>query len=182
MSHMGACGSRSLSLLAATVLLSVGQLSPATAASISLSPDTIDFGNVTVGEFSNFQQATATFTPDPGFVPLGWGLEFVPPPFHVATPCGESASFTCAADLFFGPTTSGDFSLGALFVATEFDPVTNVEGPPTTAFLALDGTGVAAANTPIPTTLPLFATGLGALGLLGWFRKRKARVSLLGVT
>jgi uncharacterized repeat protein (TIGR01451 family) len=35
--------------------------------------------------------------------------------------------------------------------------------------------------TPLPAALPLFATGLGALGLLGWRRKRKARVSLLGV-
>jgi hypothetical protein len=32
--------------------------------------------------------------------------------------------------------------------------------------------------TPLPAALPLFATGLGALGLLGC--KRKARVSLLG--
>jgi hypothetical protein len=32
----------------------------------------------------------------------------------------------------------------------------------------------------LPATLLLFATGLGALGLLGWFGKRKARVSLLG--
>ena len=28
--------------------------------------------------------------------------------------------------------------------------------------------------TPIPASLPLFATGIGALGLLGWRRKRKA--------
>jgi uncharacterized protein (TIGR03118 family) len=34
--------------------------------------------------------------------------------------------------------------------------------------------------TPLPAALPLFATGLGALGLLGWRRKRKARTSLLG--
>jgi hypothetical protein len=27
--------------------------------------------------------------------------------------------------------------------------------------------------TRIPATLPLFATGLGALGLLGWRKKRK---------
>ena len=27
---------------------------------------------------------------------------------------------------------------------------------------------------PLPATLPLFATGLGVLGLLGWRRKRKA--------
>ena len=28
---------------------------------------------------------------------------------------------------------------------------------------------------PLPAALPLFATGLGAMGLLGWWRKRKAR-------
>jgi len=32
---------------------------------------------------------------------------------------------------------------------------------------------VLAAPTPLPTALPLFATGLGGLGLLGWRRKRK---------
>ena len=29
-------------------------------------------------------------------------------------------------------------------------------------------------ETPLPAALPLFATGLGALGLLGWRSKRKA--------
>jgi hypothetical protein len=37
----------------------------------------------------------------------------------------------------------------------------------------LQVTGFAAAETPLPAALPLFATGLGALGLLGWRRKRK---------
>ena len=37
-----------------------------------------------------------------------------------------------------------------------------------------DGIGNSPATTPIPAALPLFATGLGALGLLGWRRKRKA--------
>jgi hypothetical protein len=31
------------------------------------------------------------------------------------------------------------------------------------------------AGTPLPTALPLFATGIVALGLLGWRRKRKAQ-------
>jgi hypothetical protein len=33
---------------------------------------------------------------------------------------------------------------------------------------------------PLPATLPLFATGLGALGLLGWRRKKKAYKSCEG--
>jgi hypothetical protein len=32
-------------------------------------------------------------------------------------------------------------------------------------------------TTPIPAALPLFATGLGAMGLLGWRRKRKAQAA-----
>ncbi len=35
-------------------------------------------------------------------------------------------------------------------------------------------TGEAVPETPIPAALPLFATGLGAMGLIGWRRKRKA--------
>jgi hypothetical protein len=33
-------------------------------------------------------------------------------------------------------------------------------------------------DTPLPAALPLFATGLGALGLLGWRTKRKAQAGL----
>ena len=32
--------------------------------------------------------------------------------------------------------------------------------------------------TPLPLTLPLFTTGLGALGLLGWRRKRKSGAAI----
>jgi hypothetical protein len=38
-------------------------------------------------------------------------------------------------------------------------------------------TTAAVTATPLPAALPLFATGLGALGLLGWRRKRKARAA-----
>ena len=39
--------------------------------------------------------------------------------------------------------------------------------------LTSGGGGVDGNETPLPAALPLFATGLGALGLLGWRRKRK---------
>jgi hypothetical protein len=42
------------------------------------------------------------------------------------------------------------------------------------AFIELNTLTVAEVVTPLPAALPLFATGLGALGLLGWRRKRKA--------
>jgi len=41
--------------------------------------------------------------------------------------------------------------------------------------LALDNFTFASAQTPLPAALPLFATGLAGLGLLGWRRKRKAQ-------
>ena len=34
-------------------------------------------------------------------------------------------------------------------------------------------TGPAVSETPVPGAVPLFVTGLGALGLLGWRRNRK---------
>ena len=40
-------------------------------------------------------------------------------------------------------------------------------------FATLTGTSSGPSATPLPAALPLFASGLGALGLLGWRRKRK---------
>ena len=39
-------------------------------------------------------------------------------------------------------------------------------------------TGSENSQTPLPAALPLFATGLGALGLLGWRRKKKAATAM----
>jgi len=46
----------------------------------------------------------------------------------------------------------------------------DLSGPGT---FAVSGADPFTVVTPLPTALPLFATGLGALGLLGWYRKRK---------
>ena len=43
---------------------------------------------------------------------------------------------------------------------------------PTTDFL-VESTSATFSQVPLPAALPLFATGLGVLGLLGWRRKRK---------
>jgi len=85
------------------------------------------------------------------------------------------------ADGHFSPYINGTAS----FVLTDADITTATmirgvtfdfgTGPDT--FLPATPIGV----TPLPAALPLFASGLGALGLLlAWRRKRKSRVSLLG--
>ena len=43
--------------------------------------------------------------------------------------------------------------------------------------VSIRGVAFAPDETPLPAALPLFATGLGALGLLGWRRKRKAQAA-----
>ena len=40
-----------------------------------------------------------------------------------------------------------------------------------------NGTPAVWTETPLPAALPLFATGLGGLGLLGWRRKRKPKAN-----
>jgi len=70
---------------------------------------------------------------------------------------------------------SGTYSLTALY---------SILGPSgnqgsTGANLSVNISGVAPPPIPLPASLPLFASGLGALGLLGWHRKRKSTASVL---
>lgn len=70
--------------------------------------------------------------------------------FNITVATSNSSDLTSS----LGPTTFMSASNG-------FSPGTwSVSDPPS--------------NTPLPAALPLFAGGLGALGLLGWRRKRKA--------
>jgi hypothetical protein len=88
---------------------------------------------------------------------------------------------TAPIDVF----ATGNFIVSAAFSASYSQYNLNVfnganlgllqnPGPPTvlntrgTVTFTLD-------TTPLPAALPLFATGLGAIGLLGWRRKRKAQ-------
>jgi hypothetical protein len=97
-------------------------------------------------------------------------------------PCGEGCTNFMSLNIPAGMDTLTISS--ALQVFSETTPV-QVIGDPAIAgdpayTLELTVPGVTLDPPPLPAALPLFATGLGALGLLGWRRKRIARVSLLG--
>lgn len=87
---------------------------------------------------------------------------------------------TSVPGLSFGGVSAGYYDTYSQTIAT-------IVGSSYTLAFDYNGSGnnngfvVAAINsvsaTPLPATLPLFASGLGALGLLGWRRKRKAQAT-----
>jgi hypothetical protein len=80
----------------------------------------------------------------------------------LATPCGSLLTFTLATALNLAPDSNGSY-----FVANVISPNGNY------GFIDLGRlNAVTPVVTPLPGTLPLFTTGLAALGLLGWRRKK----------
>jgi hypothetical protein len=61
--------------------------------------------------------------------------------------------------------------LGAALIFASITNLDNVHGPVLSDISVTD----TVSTTPLPAALPLFATGLGAMGLFGWRRKRKLR-------
>jgi hypothetical protein len=84
------------------------------------------------------------------------------------------AGFT---DLQSWTRDSTDLNIGHIGIDPDWlrigmDIVGGSPAPTFNAAFSLDGVA-----TPLPGALPLFATGLGALGLLGWRKKRKAQAA-----
>jgi hypothetical protein len=120
---------------------------------------------------SNLPASYGTFE----FVYNGAGSVLCIQEFSSTNFCSVTKGTDEAFSAFFPVTASGGLTFaGALIASTSSDEVSGTDSGTVTM-------RVAAPATPLPAALPLFATGLGALGLLGWRRKRKARVSLLGV-
>ena len=83
-----------------------------------------------------------------------------------STPSGQN---------FEAESTSLFSLIGGVSYTLEFEGLTSVGDH--TAFIDMVSVDGTAAATPLPAALPLFATGIGAIGLLGWRRKRKARAA-----
>jgi hypothetical protein len=88
-----------------------------------------------------------------------------------------STSNGAAVVTIFAALSNGDLGgIGIDAGYSGFENVTYLSGTQPIAF----GPNAIGGETPVPAALPLFATGLGAMGLFGWRRKRKASDIVVG--
>ena len=101
---------------------------------------------------------------------------------------GAGTGSACATQTGGGPTTGwGQWCANTTVASALYATLTSANAEQTSFFsddqhLSAAGQLIEASYiyslvTPLPSALPLFATGLGALGLLGWRRKRKAQAA-----
>ena len=186
---------KALSLIATCVIFLAGATTPGHALTFDFSFTDPVNGTVTgeiggLADNTNSQAAT--------FVTI-----FSDPFACIEGLCGTGTSLAAPISVPLGGATENSFNVssGVLVsggfldtfltsAASEFDVLSLqlIIGEPTVAdfgILSVGGnfcgicdsaTGLLTTTpTPVPAALPLFATGLGALGLFGWRRKRKAQ-------
>jgi hypothetical protein len=93
------------------------------------------------------------------------------------TNSGNSAEFLSlflAAPLPTSPDSVIGGGLGGFVSNCAIGAICSNEFPVSGSFVS----AVPLSAVPLPAALPLFASGLGALGLLGWRRKRKAQAAI----
>jgi PEP-CTERM motif len=131
--------------------------------------DVIDFGQVLLSTKQYFSGPSPPYTNNYGIggVSVSFDALKLPPkpPYdwvNIVAECPESGpgAAQCSA-------TSAAFTVLYSLVYTIPDGASSIQ-------IAWSGAFDYIPPVPLPATLPLFASGLGALGLLGWRRKRKA--------
>ncbi len=74
------------------------------------------------------------------------------------------------------PNTGGTWQNGSFNVTATGSDTLTIGFQDNPGYIAFDNVSVTSVSaTPLPAALPLFASGLGGLGLLGWRKKKKAQ-------
>jgi hypothetical protein len=170
-----------VAVLGAFIGLGVGN--PVQAASYTFS-----FGNVDGAVNGNVSGTIVLPDGDGTFAALSLTIDAYPAALNLGPP--PIVSFILEIrdtfTVFGGNITSGEFvgninNLTDIFIASSFLgggsglDLLNCGCRASQGVLDSGGSTLTfAAETPLPAALPLFASGLGALGLLGWRRKKKA--------
>ncbi len=141
----------------------------ANAASINFNPDSVfDFGNVSVGTTAS-QTVSVTFDyRDPEFFTDTSFAELQDPFTRAVSNCSYRG---CDLLIQFAPTVAGVFTQDMSVIL--FFKVIGGRGDKDASIsrtYTVTGTGIS--SVPVPAALPLLASGIGGLGLIGWRRKR----------
>lgn len=124
--------------------------------------DVVAWFSISGGGDGTFTDAMQVFN-NPGFLPPAVGLDDGITSSVMATFNSAFASYNLASAI--GPITGAPFINPSVSFETSAGPL----------LISTAGNSTFTATLPEPAALPLFATGLGVLGLLGWSRKRKAQ-------
>lgn len=143
---------------------------------VTLTPNPVNFPDTVVGATSTISVDLAITNVAPEETVQEVTGPFLSPPFDWIWTSDCTAALSCTLDVSFSPSSTGNFSDTLLLVlAYLVDNETSfLEAP-----LDLAGRGISPTSpsgVPLPAALPLFASGLGAMGLLAWRRKRKQAV------
>jgi hypothetical protein len=153
-----ACGAANASTVVFDVNASAGAATFSGTMTIDVTTGTLISASISSAQFTSIFDLKGGHGPFPlpPNPPSGW---FEDLSNHTGTPPG-------IIELDFTTTNPGslvDFTGGVIFSGS-------AQGD---GFFSAAMSGTISAETPIPAALPLFASGLGAMGLLGWRRKRK---------
>ena len=128
---------------------------------------TITYDPTAIGDFTGSLDAFSSNLP-PSYSPFAYGQH------NNLIGIGDSCdAFGCSV------SSTANQAVVVFDVDAFGNPLTGFEGAiastsTTLIFFSTDLSVTLSAATPLPAALPLFVTGLGALGLLGWRRKKKA--------
>jgi len=167
---------------ASAALFALCQIHAASAATVTTDSAAVAFGPQPLGTTSGPFDLTATANNlDLNASVAAWSVSlsgaqpsaFFFNPLPIAGNCA-GGSLTCAISITFSPIILGPNTANLTFQFLEVNAAGSPLAKPS-VIVPLSGDGIEA-TTPLPAALPLFATGLGALGLFGW-RRRKAKPS-----
>jgi hypothetical protein len=117
---------------------------------------------------------TFLFPPTSG----GFTADFTGSGTTSGTTATATLDLTIVSGLLAGETGTlmgtGSFDTQTQILTVNYTGTLSGDGP---VLGFVNGPTVDVSATPIPAALPLFASGLGAFGLLGWRRKRKAALA-----